>query len=79
VRAVMTGTASQGKGVRREAESGGGDRQNPDATDRNRIQDRHGGVTRPRTGRPSSRPGKHAAKSLSENLMWVYNDMKRPD
>ncbi len=34
----MTGTASQGKGVRRETESEGSRRQNSDPTNRNQIQ-----------------------------------------
>ena len=50
----MTGTASPGKGVRREAESEGSRKQNSDLTNRNWIQGSHGGVTRPWTGRPGS-------------------------
>ena len=46
LRAEETGTASLGKGARREAGSEGSRRQNPDPTNRNRIEGRHGGVTR---------------------------------
>jgi hypothetical protein len=57
LRAVMTGTASRSKGVRREAESEGSVRQNSDLTNRNRIEGQRSGVTRQWTGRPNSHPG----------------------
>jgi hypothetical protein len=57
LRAVMTGTASRSKGVRREAESEGSVKQNSDLTNRNRIEGQRSGVTRQWTGRPNSHPG----------------------
>jgi hypothetical protein len=57
LRAVMTGTASRSKGVRREAESEGSVRQNSDLTNRNRIEGQRSGVTRQWTRRPKSHPG----------------------
>ena len=63
IRAVMTGTVSLGKGVRREAESEGSRWQNPDPTNRNRIQGHYGGVTRHGTGMPGSHPDTRRGKS----------------
>ena len=63
LRAVMTGTASRSKGVRREAESGGSVRQNLDLTNRNRIEGPHGGVTEQWIGRPNSHPERRGGKS----------------
>jgi hypothetical protein len=63
LRAVMTGTARLGKGVRREAESEGSRSHNSDPTNRNRIQGRRGGVTRQWTGTPDRHPDTHAGKS----------------
>jgi hypothetical protein len=57
LRAVMTGTASRSKGVRREAESEGSVKQNSDPTNRNRIEGQRSGVTRQWTRRPDSHPG----------------------
>jgi hypothetical protein len=57
LRAVMTGTASRSKGIRREAESEGSAKQNSDPTNRNRIEGQRSGVTRQWTGRPNSHPG----------------------
>ena len=63
LRAVMTGTARLGKGVRREAESEGSRCRNSDPTNRNRIQGRRGWVTRQWTGTPDSHSDAHAGKS----------------
>jgi hypothetical protein len=63
LRTEMTGTVSLGKGARREAGSEGSQRQNPDPTNRNRIEGRHGGVTRHWTGTPDSHPDTHGGKS----------------
>ena len=57
LRAVMTGTASRSKGVRREAESEGSVKQDLDPTNRNRIEGQRSGVTRQWTRRPDSHPG----------------------
>ena len=57
LQAVMTGTASRSKGVRREAESEGSVKQNSDLTNRNRIEGQRSGVTRQWTGRPNSHAG----------------------
>ena len=63
LRAVMTGTASRSKGVRREAESEGNVRQSSDPTNRNRIEGCRSGVTRPWTGRPNCHPERCGGKS----------------
>ena len=63
LRAVMTGTASRSKGVRREVESGGSVRQNLDSTNRNRIEGLRGGVTQQWMGTPSSHPERCGGKS----------------
>jgi hypothetical protein len=63
LRAVMTGTASRSKGVRREAESEGSVRQNSDPTNRNRIEGPGGGVTQLWMGKPNSHPERRAGKS----------------
>jgi hypothetical protein len=63
LRTVVTGTASLGKGARREAGSEGSRRQNTDPTNRNRIEGRRGGVTRQWTGKPKSHPNTRAGKS----------------
>ena len=53
LRAVVTGTARLGQGVRREAESEGSRCQNSDSTNRNRIQGRTHRVTRQWTRTPN--------------------------
>ena len=63
LRAVMTGTASRSKGVRREAESEGSVRQNSDPTNRNRIEGLRGGVTQPWMGTPNSHLERCGGKS----------------
>ncbi len=63
LRAVMTGTASLGKGAHREVGSDGSWRRNPDSTNRNRIRSRPGGVTRHWTGRPKSHSDTPVGKS----------------
>ena len=63
LRAVMTGTASRSKGVRREAESEGSVRQNSDPTNRNRIEGRHSGVTQQWMGKPNSHSERCGSKS----------------
>ena len=74
LQAVMTGTASRSKGVRREAESEGSVKQNSDLTNRNRIEGQRSGVTRQWTGRPNSHPGAAGvnpagAFSMDENVL----------
>src|ERR1051326_7030990 len=54
LRAVVTGTARLGQGVRREAESEGSRCPNSDSTNRNRIQGRPRRVTRQWTRTPGS-------------------------
>jgi hypothetical protein len=63
LRAVMTGTASRSKGVRREAESEGSVRRNSDPTNRNRIEGPRCGVTQLWMGTPNSHPGRDVGKS----------------
>jgi hypothetical protein len=63
LRAAVSGTASLGKGVRREAESEGSRRQSQDSTNRNRIEGRRGGVTRQWTGMPDTHPDTRVGKS----------------
>ena len=63
LRAVMAGTASLSKGVRREAESEGSVRQNSDSTNRNRIEGLRSGATQRWMGRPNSHPERRAGKS----------------
>ena len=63
LRAVMTGTASRSKGVRREAESEGSVRQSSDSTNRNRIEGLYSGATQLRMGTPNSHPERCVGKS----------------
>jgi hypothetical protein len=63
LRAVMTGTASRSKGVRREAGSEGSVRQNSDSTSRNRIEGQRSGVTQHWMGMPDNHLGQCGGKS----------------
>jgi hypothetical protein len=63
LRAVVTGTASRSKDVRREAESEGSVRQNSDPTNRNRIGGLSSGVIQHWMEMPNSQPERCAGKS----------------
>ena len=63
LQAVVVGTVSRRQGRCREAGSEGSRRQNPDSTNRNRIEGRRGRVTRQWTGMPDNHSDARVGKS----------------
>jgi hypothetical protein len=85
-RALVTGTASRSKGVRREAESEGSVRRSVDSTNRNRIEGRRSWVSWPNTTKPGShsescegRSGECHGKEIGLTLGDVCHCPDEPD
>lgn len=78
LRAVVCGTASQRQGRHREVGSEGSPRQNPDLTNRNRIQGRQGGVRRQRTPTPNTHrdtPGGTSGRDRATASRLIVGDL----